>query len=130
MSSAGIDSDSVVNPTRSLKRTETTRISATEDAAELGGPPIAAAIGPPQAPQNFASALAGTVPHDGHGEGSGLPHSSQNRWPTGLSFSQWVQRGKRLSQLIGTRQSPKRRHGIREDPELRSGRERAHGKAE
>src|SRR6516162_10236654 len=91
-SSGSRDSDSVVNPTRSAKRTVTSRRSAADAGWTVGsraggtetGGLAATASTVPHSPQNFCSGgLA--VPHDGHTTASAVPHSPQNFWPEGLS---------------------------------------------
>src|SRR5690242_5314171 len=91
-SSGSRDSESVVNPTRSAKSTETRRRSAA--GVLLAGP--GAGVGPgtdvsvsaaPHSPQNFTvGPLA--APQEGHIRASGLPHSPQNLRPASFSEPQ------------------------------------------
>src|SRR5207237_960942 len=80
-SSASRDSDSVVNPTRSAKSTETSLRSAA-GASRTGGLGATTTTAPgtsgaPQSPQNFTPEGLG-LPHSGHERASELPHSPQN----------------------------------------------------
>src|SRR5215472_13662491 len=91
-SSESRDSDSVVNPTKSAKSTETSRRSATGAAWAVGSGAGTAEPGPcddapstlPHSPQNFWPG-GFAIPHDGQASASGAPHSPQNFWPEGLS---------------------------------------------
>src|SRR5439155_17935831 len=86
-SSESLDSDSVVNPTRSANSTETSRRSAAGtwcSGAEVAGTEAPWPNGVPHSPQNFWPGGL-TAPHDGHEFESVLPHSPQNFWPGGLS---------------------------------------------
>src|SRR5688572_2490383 len=90
----------VVKPTRSAKRTDTSRRSATggdvgpSDAGMADAKTATPAVGPvndvPHSPQNFASAgLA--VPQLGQETASTVPHSLQNLRPASFSVAQFEQ---------------------------------------
>jgi hypothetical protein len=108
-SSASRVSDSLVNPTRSAKRTETSRRSklgavrvgsrcATVSALVVPVGEAVAASGEPHSPQNFEPGSF-VVPHLGQAAASGAPHSPQNfRWAA-LSVPQVVQGSSSL--LVG-----------------------------
>src|SRR5581483_1711770 len=82
-SSASRDSESVVKPTRSAKRTETRRRSAAAVVTGAAAPWSAA----PHSPQNF-SPPAIPAPQDGHACASAVPHSVQNFLPSWFSARQ------------------------------------------
>ena len=86
-SSGSRASESGVKPTRSQKRTEQSRRSATGTAAWAWRGTAAAAAagssGPPQWPQNLNPAVTGW-PHDGQDCVSAAPHSPQKRMPSEL----------------------------------------------
>lgn len=88
MSSASRVSDAVVNPTRSMKSTETTRRSATGvgGLAGAGSTPS----GEPHSPQNFVSG-AFVLPQVGHAAASEEPHSPQNFRPGSFAAPQLLQ---------------------------------------
>src|ERR1700720_264061 len=92
-SSASRDSASVVNPTRSANKTDTSRRSATGADWVAAGSGAAAADTPglgapasavPHSPQNFCP-RGFAVPHEEQPSASPAPHSPQNFWPDGLS---------------------------------------------
>src|SRR5262245_38367040 len=91
-SSASRDSESVVNPTRSAKRTETRRRSAACFSGTAGGGVAAAGASAtsselPQSPQNrFPGGFE--APHDAQTDASAFPQSPQNRLPAGFSAPQ------------------------------------------
>ena len=107
MSSASRCSDAAVKPTRSTKRTETRRRSATGPDAESWRPfpetvgasavaDLVSATSPaaarelPHSPQNFAPAGL-TVPHTGQVAASRAPHSTQNLRPSSFAVPQLAQ---------------------------------------
>src|SRR5579875_3808992 len=86
-SSESLDSDRVVNPTRSAKRTETRRrsvctTSAAATRAALRG--RSGTIGLPHSLQNLAAEGTGE-PHEGQERERGAPHSEQNLLPSRFS---------------------------------------------
>src|SRR5919109_4779205 len=92
-SSASRDSESVVKPTRSANRTETSRRSATgavwaapAAAGVAAGP--AAASGEPHSPQNFCPG-GFAAPHEEQVAASAVPHSPQNFCVAGFSAPQF-----------------------------------------
>jgi hypothetical protein len=88
VSSASRPSDAAVKPTRSAKRTDTSRRSAA--GAEAGGGVAGAgepASAVPHSPQNLTPGAFG-VPHDGQAVDSGLPHSPQNLRPASFADAQ------------------------------------------
>ncbi len=99
MSSASRPSASVVNPTRSAKRMETSRRSATGASAEVEGPGWKGAVvegrgpatsGVAHSPQNFAVAEF-VVPQAGQTAARRPPHSPQNLRPASFSVPQLEQ---------------------------------------
>jgi hypothetical protein len=88
-----LPSANVVNPTRSAKRIETTRRSATEAwprAATGDIAPALAGSGWAHSPQNFSPGSF-RAPQDGQGSASGAAHSEQNFRPVRFSVPQFEQ---------------------------------------
>ena len=88
MSSASRASEAVVKPTRSAKRTETSRRSAA--GASATGLCSSRTSASPHSPQNFVPAALG-VPHAGQAIASEAPHSPQNFRPASFSEPQAAQ---------------------------------------
>ena len=85
MSSASRCSDSVVKPTRSRNRTETSRRSVDCVAGDRSEAASGTTVdsGAPHSPQNLAAGGL-TVPQDGQARSNEEPHSMQNRRPASL----------------------------------------------
>ncbi len=87
MSSASRPSEAVVKPTRSAKRTETSRRSATGSCFGVSTERACESATAPHSEQNFAPAARGAE-HDAHVRASVAPHSEQNFAPIAFSVPQ------------------------------------------